>query len=283
MSRKAKVRLDRLIVQRGLVPSCGVGRREILAGNIFVDGMREDKPGTMIREDSEVTLEQRGPRYASRGGEKLAHALEAFEINVEGRVAVDVGASTGGFTDVLLKAGATRVYSVDVGYGQLAWELQKDPRVVVHDRTNARYITPDMFDPRPDFATVDVSFISLSKILPPLYEVLLEEGRVVCLVKPQFEAGREKVGKRGVVRNPVVHADVLRSVYGYARDAGYQVFEYTWSPITGPQGNIEFFAYLGKAEEDPDRGLRGIAEPDLDDAIDAIVSQAHEVHGRRKG
>jgi 23S rRNA (cytidine1920-2'-O)/16S rRNA (cytidine1409-2'-O)-methyltransferase len=281
MSRQAKERLDRLIVQRGLVPSCGAGRRQILAGNVLVNGMREDKPGTMIREDAEVTLEERGPRYASRGGEKLAHALEALDVNVEGCTAIDIGASTGGFTDVLLRAGARRVYSVDVGYGQLAWELRQDPRVVVFDRTNARYITPDMFDPRPDFATVDVSFISLSKILPPLHEVLLEEGRVVCLVKPQFEAGREKVGKRGVVRNPTVHADVLRAVYGYARDAGYQVFEYTWSPITGPQGNIEFFAYLGKAEEGRNGELRGIAEADLDEVVEAIVSQAHEIHGRR--
>ncbi|HAN87403.1 MAG: TlyA family RNA methyltransferase [Bacillota bacterium] len=281
MSRQAKIRLDRLIVQRGLVLNPGAGRREILAGNVFVDGMREDKPGTMIREDAEVTLAERGPRYASRGGEKLVRALEVFEANVEGRIAIDIGASTGGFTDVLLRAGATKVYSVDVGYGQLAWELRQDPRVVVFDRTNARYITPDMFDPRPDFATVDVSFISLFRILPPLYEVLLEEGRVVCLVKPQFEAGREKVGRRGVVRNPAVHADVLRSVYGYARDSGYHVFGYTWSPITGPQGNIEFFAYLGKAEDERNGGLCGIAEADLDDVVEAIVSQAHETHGRR--
>lgn len=299
MSQQAKIRLDQLVVERGLAASREAGKREILAGNVFVDGVREDKPGTMIRADAKISLERRGPRYASRGGEKLAHALKTFAINVNGRVAIDIGASTGGFTDVLLKAGASRVYCVDVGYGQLAWSLRQDPRVDVFDRTNARYITPDMFDPRPCFASVDVSFISLSKILPALYAVLQGRAEAVCLVKPQFEAGRRNVGKRGVVRDPAVHAEVLRAVYGHARDAGFEVLEYTWSPITGPEGNIEFLVHLRKQDANTqricscphagadaptscslDRELCGIAEAQLDRAIKSTVQQAHVAHGR---
>lgn len=250
MSQPCKSRLDQLICERGLVPSREAGRREILAGCVWVDGVREDKPGVMVRTDAAIEIRRSGPRFASRGGEKLAHAMEEFALHVAGRTAVDVGASTGGFTDVLLRGGAARVYCVDVGYGQLAWELRQDPRTVVMDRTNARYLVPSMFDPRPDFAVVDVSFISLAKILPALRDVLTTPAQAVCLVKPQFEAGREKVGKHGVVRSPEVHIEVLMNVARYAWESGFEVAGVTASPIRGPEGNREFLMYLFRGGRD---------------------------------
>jgi len=271
MPQPCKLRLDQLLCERGLAPSREAGRREILAGCVWVDGMREDKPGAMVRADSVVEIKRSGPRFASRGGEKLAHALKVFALDVAGRTAVDVGASTGGFTDVLLRAGATRVYCVDVGYGQLAWELRQDPRVVVMDRTNARYLVPSMFDPRPDLAVVDVSFISLAKILPALREVLTSRAEIVCLVKPQFEAGREKVGKRGVVRSPEVHVDVLMSVAEYAWGTGFDPAGVTASPIRGPEGNVEFLMHLFRGGRD---GLSLSADA-LRDSVRRVVAEAH--------
>jgi len=273
MSQPCKSRLDQLLCERGLAPSREAGRREILAGCVWVDGMREDKPGAMVRADSAIEIKRSGPRFASRGGEKLAHALRVFAPDVAGRTGVDVGASTGGFTDVLLRAGATRVYCVDVGYGQLAWELRQDPRVVVMDRTNARYLVPSMFDPRPDLAVVDVSFISLSKILPALREVLTPRAEAVCLVKPQFEAGRENVGKRGVVRSPEVHVDVLMNVAEYARGSGFCVAGVTASPIRGPEGNVEFLMYLF-------RGDRDRPSPSVDTLRDNVLSVVAEAHAQ---
>jgi len=271
MSPPCKSRLDQLLCERGLAPSREAGRREILAGCVWVDGIREDKPGAMVRADSVVEIRRSGPRFASRGGEKLARALEVFALDVTGRTAVDVGASTGGFTDVLLRAGAARVYCVDVGYGQLAWDLRQDLRVVVMDRTNARYLVPSMFDPRPDLAVVDVSFISLAKILPALREVLTSRAEIVCLVKPQFEAGREKVGKRGVVRSPEVHVEVLMNVAEYAWGSGFEVAGVSASPIRGPEGNVEFLMHLFRGGSDGS----SLSVDALRDSVLRVVAEAH--------
>ncbi|MEA4882863.1 MAG: TlyA family RNA methyltransferase [Clostridia bacterium] len=284
--RPHKAKLEQLIIDRGLSESREAGRREILAGNVRVDGLREDKPGAMVRCDAEIMIEG-GPRYASRGGEKLAHALDVFRIDVDGVTAVDVGASTGGFTDVLLKRGAARVYCVDVGYGQLAWELRQDPRVVVLDRTNGRSLSPRMFDPRPDFATADVSFISLSRILPALYLVTVPDCTAVCLVKPQFEAGREQVGKHGVVRSAQVHEEVLNAVYGYAVEAGFHVMGFTASPIKGPQGNIEFLMHLSKGSARREESAFPASKPGIGDDCRSVVAEcvavAHESLNTREG
>jgi len=271
MSPPCKSRLDQLLCERGLAPSREAGRREILAGCVWVDGIREDKPGAMVRADSVVEIRRSGPRFASRGGEKLARALEVFALDVTGRTAVDVGASTGGFTDVLLRAGAARVYCVDVGYGQLAWDLRQDLRVVVMDRTNARYLVPSMFDPRPDLAVVDVSFISLAKILPALREVLTSRAEIVCLVKPQFEAGREKVGKRGVVRSPEVHVEVLMNVAEYAWGSSFEVAGVSASPIRGPEGNVEFLMHLFRGGSDGS----SLSVDALRDSVLRVVAEAH--------
>lgn len=278
VSSRCKVRLDQLLFQRGLAVSREAGRREILAGCVWVDGMREDKPGTMIRQDADIEIRSARPRFASRGGEKLAYAMEVFAVDAASRTAVDIGASTGGFTDVLLQAGASRVYSVDVGYGQLAWNLRQDPRVVVMDRTNARYLTPAMFDPRPDLATVDVSFISLSKILPALSEVLVPASEAVCLVKPQFEAGRERVGKRGVVRCPKVHIDVLMATAEHVWANGFEAAGVAASPIRGPKGNIEFLMHMFRGEQgDRGRPLAPLSREQLSGIVLDVVAQAHRV------
>lgn len=269
MSARDRIRLDQLLVDRGLASSREWAKRLILAGKVRIGGVVESKPGTAFPSDCELQLEATDS-YASRGGEKLARAVEVFKPELEGIVAVDVGASTGGFTDVLLRCGASMVYCVDVGYGQLAWNLRQDPRVRVFDRTNARYLTPEMFDPLPSFATIDVSFISLSMILPAVSGILRPNSQVICLVKPQFEAGRERVGKRGVVRSPEVHCDVLRSAVGYARQNGFAVLGLTSSPIRGPEGNIEFLMYL--ALKSPEGG---IPRSDIDPLVESVVSQAH--------
>ena len=247
-----------------------------MSGCVWVDGVREDKPGTMIRQDAVLEIRSVRPRFASRGGEKLAHAMEVFALDATGRTAVDIGASTGGFTDVLLRAGASRVYSVDVGYGQLAWNLRQDPRVVVMDRVNARYLTPAMFDPRPDLAVVDVSFISLSRILPALREVLVPVAEAVCLVKPQFEAGRERVGKKGVVRSPEVHADVLMATAEHAWANGFEAAGVVASPIRGPEGNIEFLMYLFRGGRGDQHGVAPLAREELREIVLRVVAQAHD-------
>lgn len=257
-----KVRLDQLVFARGLASSREQARGLILAGRVKVNGMLADKPGTDYPIDCDIEVKNE-LTYASRGGEKLAHAVSVFRPDIAGLVAVDVGASTGGFTDVLLRSGAAMVYAVDVGRGQLAWRLQQDPRVRVMDKTNARYLTPEMFDPRPEFATVDVAFISLSKILPALSGVLPDGAHAICLVKPQFEAGREKVGKHGVVRSHAVHIEVIQACIGYATANRFEVLGMTQSPIRGPEGNVEFLMYLARRDGP-------IAEPD----IDALVKQA---------
>ncbi len=236
-----KERLDLVLVERGLVESRSAAQKLILAGQVFVGESRADKPGTLVAIDASIRLRQ-GLPFVSRGGVKLQAALDVFTLDVAGLVCADVGASTGGFTDCLLQRGAARVYAIDVGYGQLGWKLRRDPRVVVLERTNARYLTSL---PEPiDLATIDVSFISLTLILPAVSRWLQANGQVVSLVKPQFEAGREQVGKGGVVRDAAIHADVLRRVLNWANTHGLTPIGVTRSPITGPAGNVEFLAQL---------------------------------------
>ncbi|HIC93877.1 MAG TPA: TlyA family RNA methyltransferase [Anaerolineae bacterium] len=236
-----KKRLDVLLVERGLVESRERGKRLIMAGQVLVEGRVVDKPGAKVPVDADIRLRTKLP-YVSRGGIKLAAALEAFGVDVEGAVAADVGASTGGFTDCLLQRGARRVYAIDVGYGQLAWRLRRDPRVVVMERTNVRYL--DSLPEPVDLATVDVSFISLELVLPKVMGWLKPGGEIIALIKPQFEAGREKVGKGGVVRDPEVHRAVLGKILGWAVDHGLAVRGLIPSPIKGPAGNVEFLVHL---------------------------------------
>ncbi len=238
-----KKRLDALLVERGCFESREKAKAVIMAGEVFVDGQRCDKPGTAFPEDCAVEV-RGGLRYVSRGGLKLEKALDFFGGCVSGRVCLDCGASTGGFTDCMLQRGAKRVYAVDVGYGQLAWSLRTDGRVTVFERTNVRNLTPELFPERPEVCTVDVSFISLGLVLPAVRRVLAPEGEVFCLVKPQFEAGRDKVGKKGVVRDPAVHLEVLERFRQNAEDAGFYVENATYSPIRGPEGNIEYLGHL---------------------------------------
>ena len=239
----AKKRLDVLLVERGLADSRQRAQAVIMAGEVFSGSRRLDKPGMALEEDT--LLEVRGKlRYVSRGGLKLEKAMASFPISLEGKVAADIGASTGGFTDCMLQNGAARVYAVDVGYGQLAWSLRGDPRVVCLERTNARYLNREHIPEELDFASVHVSFISLKLILPALRPLMNEGGQVAALIKPQFEAGREKVGKKGVVRDPAVHQEVLEHFLVHAEDAGFTVKGIDFSPIRGPEGNIEYLGYL---------------------------------------
>lgn len=239
-----KERLDVLLVNRQFFESREKARRAIMAGSVFVDGERVDKAGFLCSPDAEITVKSDPVPYVSRGGLKLEKALRVFNIGLEGMTCVDVGASTGGFTDVMLKNGAAKVYAVDVGYGQLAWSLRNDPRVVCMERTNFRYVKPEDIGEPLDFGAADVSFISLRLILPPLKAVLKENARAVCLIKPQFEAGREKVGKKGVVRDPAVHEAVITQVIDAARNQGFAVLGLSWSPVKGPEGNIEYLLHL---------------------------------------
>ena len=241
-----KKRLDVLLTERGLQESRQRAQAVIMSGEVFVNGQRVDKPGTAVAEDAQIEIRGGTLAYVSRGGLKLEKAMATFPIDLHGAVCADIGASTGGFTDCMLQNGAEKVYAVDVGYGQLAWKLRSDPRVVCLERTNARYLTHEQVPDALDFASVDVSFISLKLILPPLNGLLKDGGHAACLVKPQFEAGREKVGKKGVVRDPAVHLEVLEHFLDHARDAGFAVLGLTYSPIRGPEGNIEYLGYLEK-------------------------------------
>jgi 23S rRNA (cytidine1920-2'-O)/16S rRNA (cytidine1409-2'-O)-methyltransferase len=247
----AKKRLDVLVTERGLAPSREKAKLIIMAGEVFVDGQREDKAGMTFPETAEITLKQSKKElfpFVSRGGLKLDKAVKAFRIDLSGRVCMDVGASTGGFTDCMLQNGAVKVYSVDVGRGQLDWKLREDPRVTVMEKTNIRYVTPEDIEERPSFVSIDVSFISLTKVLPPVKDLMEAEGELVCLIKPQFEAGREKVGKKGVVRDPKVHEEVIREVVTFASAIGLVPKELEFSPIKGPEGNIEYLVHLLKRE-----------------------------------
>ena len=260
---KVKKRLDVLLTERGFAENRSRAQAIIMSGIVYVDGQKADKPGISYEET--VPIEVRGAAcpYVSRGGLKLEKALRDFGVRPEGYVCSDSGASTGGFTDCLLTRGARKVYSIDVGYGQLAWKLRQDPRVVCMERTNIRYVTPEQLEDVPDFAVIDVSFISLKLVLPVVANLLQEHGRIACLIKPQFEAGKGKVGKKGVVRDPEIHLEVLQSFIENAHEAGFHVYSLTFSPIKGPEGNIEFLGYLGKDGEDAE----------LDPA--ALVAEAH--------
>ena len=239
-----KERLDVLLVKRNLAASREKAKAIIMSGIVYVDGQKEDKAGTTFPE--EATIEVRGHTlpYVSRGGLKLEKAMTHFSISLDGMVCMDIGASTGGFTDCMLQNGAKKVYSVDVGYGQFAWKLRQDPRVVCMEKTNIRYVTPEDIDDVLDFASVDVSFISLTKVLPAAYALLKDGGQMVCLIKPQFEAGREKVGKKGVVRDRQVHEDVIKQIMDFALTLGFSLLHLDYSPIKGPEGNIEYLLHL---------------------------------------
>ncbi|MCW2277343.1 TlyA family RNA methyltransferase [Heliophilum fasciatum] len=268
----AKSRLDVYLVERGLVPSREKARSSILAGIVFVNGQRVDKAGTLIADDATVVVAADPCPYVSRGGYKLARAIEVFGLQLAGKTMLDIGASTGGFTDVALQNGAARVIAVDVGYGQLAWSLRSDPRVRCLERTNVRYLTPDDLGETAEMATIDVSFISLAKVLPAVAKLLTSPGEVMALIKPQFEAGREKVGKKGVVRDPLVHREVIGRIVDFAVEQGWAVRGLDYSPITGPEGNIEYLLWLQVHGE--------VAAPTVIDeaSIADVVTQAHGCH-----
>ncbi|MCC8081446.1 MAG: TlyA family RNA methyltransferase [Lachnospiraceae bacterium] len=241
-----KERLDVLLVKRNLAPSREKAKAMIMAGNVFVENQREDKAGTVF--DASVSIEIHGNtlKYVSRGGLKLEKAAERFGLDLTGRVCMDIGASTGGFTDCMLQNGAAKVYAVDVGYGQFAWKLRQDERVICMEKTNIRYVRPEDIGEALDFASVDVSFISLTKVLIPAKELLKDGAQMVCLIKPQFEAGREKVGKKGVVRDPNVHLEVVERILLFVREIGFSVLHLDFSPIKGPEGNIEYLIHIEK-------------------------------------
>ena len=243
-----KERLDVLLVKNGLAASREKAKAIIMSGNVYVEGQTEDKPGTTFPEESHIEVRGHTLPYVSRGGLKLEKALKNFDVTVEGKTCTDVGSSTGGFTDCMLQNGATKVFAIDVGRGQLDWKLRQDERVVCMEKTNIRYVTPEDIGEPVDFSSIDVSFISLSKVLMPIRDYLTEDGEIVALIKPQFEAGREKVGKKGVVREKSTHIEVVEAVTGYAVEHGFDVLALTFSPIKGPEGNIEYLVHLKKCE-----------------------------------
>ena len=260
-----KVRLDQLVFDQGLSESRERAKAIIMSGVVYVNGQRADKPGAQVAPDVKIEVRGNTLPYVSRGGFKLEKALKVFPVDPTGLTCIDCGASTGGFTDVLLQNGAAKVYAVDVGYGQLAWSLRNDPRVISMERTNVRYITSDQIPEPLDLAVMDLSFISVKLILPAVCPLLKDDAAVVCLIKPQFEAGKENVGKKGVVRDPAVHADVLQSFLALADSLHFTVRNLTFSPVKGPEGNIEFLAHLSMQP--------GQAQiPD----VAALVAQAHE-------
>ena len=239
-----KERLDVLLVNRNLAGSREKAKAIIMSGIVYVDGQKEDKAGTMFEDTVSVEVRGHTLAYVSRGGLKLEKAMTHFGVTLNGKICMDVGASTGGFTDCMLQNGAVKVYSVDVGHGQLAWKLRNDERVVCMEKTNIRYVTPEDIPDRIQFASIDVSFISLTKVLGPVKELLTEDGQIVCLIKPQFEAGREKVGKKGVVREKSTHLEVIEAVIAFAKSIGFGILNLEFSPIKGPEGNIEYLLYL---------------------------------------
>ena len=261
----SKQRLDILLVSRNLVESRELAQRLIIAGEVSVGGHPSTKPGLKVNEDADIAIRNR-PRYVSRGGLKMEGALNAFPVSAEGKVCLDIGASTGGFTDCLLQHGAARVHAIDVGTNQLVWKLRQDPRVIVKEKFNARYMTPEDIGEQVDLIVSDVSFISLTKVLPAAYALLKDGGQMVCLIKPQFEAGREKVGKKGVVRDKAVHEEVIERIITFALENGFSVHHLEYSPIKGPEGNIEYLVHIEKSDE-------AIKEESVD--IHAVVEAAH--------
>ena len=269
MEKSKKERLDILLVEKGFFPSREKAKSAIMAGEVLVEGERVNKSGQRIKDESNISVIKKETAFVSRGGEKLEKALKVFNVNVKGKRVIDVGASTGGFTDCLLKSGAEKVYCIDVGYGQLAWKLQKDNRVVIIDRTNIRYLTADKFDSLFDLAAIDVSFISLDKVLPAVYNLLKEKGEVVALIKPQFEAGREFIQKGGLVKKAEVHQMVIEGVCEKAQKIGFSIQGLTFSPLKKTSGNIEYLIYLAKnSGKDKINNFSQIVEE--------VVKQAHQ-------
>ncbi len=261
-----KERLDTLLVSRGLFSSREKAKSAIMAGIIYVDGQRVDKAGTGVKEDAEIFVKENTCPYVGRGGLKLEKALKSFQLDLNGVIAVDIGASTGGFTDCMLKNGAAKVYAIDVGYGQLDWSLRNDPRVVNMEKVNIRYLDKERITEKVDFISIDVSFISLKLVFPIAVDLLSQEGNIICLVKPQFEAGREQVGKKGVIKDKMVHIEVLEKVIQYGEDNGLYPQGIDFSPMTGAKGNIEYLLLLNK-----------ILNPtDFKPLIEAVVKTAHE-------
>ena len=287
-----KERLDVLLVKRGLAESREKAKAIIMSGIVYVEDQKEDKAGTTFDENAKIEVRGSTLKYVSRGGLKLEKAMTHFGVTLDQKVCMDVGASTGGFTDCMLQNGAVKVFSVDVGHGQLAWKLRNDPRVVCMEKTNIRYVTPEDIGEPVDFSSIDVSFISLTKVLGPVKEILSPGGEVVALIKPQFEAGRGKVGKKGVVRDPAVHREVIAKVMDFAALLHFSVLGLTWSPIKGPEGNIEYLIFIQKEEqpeayeseqaaeaalEETQAAKGGISEKEENrQLIASIVEQAHE-------
>lgn len=265
-----KERLDVLLVKGGFAESREKAKAIIMSGNVFVNNNREDKAGQTFDERAIIEVRGNTLKYVSRGGLKLEKAMANFDVSIEGKICMDVGASTGGFTDCMLQNGAVKVYSVDVGHGQLAWKLRQDERVVCMEKTNIRYVTNEDIPDLIDFSSIDVSFISLTKVLGPVRNLLTDNGQVVCLIKPQFEAGREKVGKKGVVRDKKVHIEVIEMVVEFAKSIGFNVLNLDFSPIKGPEGNIEYLLHIEKGEN-----ADTINKTDLD-LINEIVEKAHD-------
>ena len=264
-----KKRLDLLMVERALAPSREKAKAYIMSGDVYVNGQKEDKAGTMFQETVKIEVRGNTLPYVSRGGLKLEKAMNNFGVSLDGKVCMDVGASTGGFTDCMLQNGAVKVYSIDVGYGQLDWGLRNDPRVVCMEKTNIRYVVSEDIQEAPQFSSIDVSFISLTKVLLPVRNLLTEDGEIVCLIKPQFEAGREKVGKKGVVRDPKVHEEVIEKVRDYAMSIAMEPCHLSFSPIKGPEGNIEYLLHLKKHPEGTEVPMS------LDVSVEDVVKEAH--------
>ena len=264
-----KERLDVLLVKRNLAESREKAKAVIMSGIVYVDGQKEDKAGSMFDETANVEVRGTTLKYVSRGGLKLEKAMTHFGVTLEGKICMDVGASTGGFTDCMLQNGAVKVYSIDVGYGQLDWKLRNDPRVVCMEKTNIRYVVSEDLEGPADFSSIDVSFISLTKVLLPVRNLLTDEGEIVCLIKPQFEAGREKVGKKGVVRDPAVHQEVIEKVRDYAMSIFMEPCHLSFSPIKGPEGNIEYLLHLKKHPEGTE------VTDSLEVSVEDVVAQAH--------
>lgn len=270
-----KERLDILLVKRGLSESREKAKRSIMAGLVYVNGEKEDKPGSSFPEDSVVELRGNALPYVSRGGLKLEKAIKEFNVNPSGKICMDIGASTGGFTDCMLQNGARQVFAIDVGHGQLAWKLRNDSRVVCMEKTNIRHVTPEQIGVRPELISIDVSFISLKLVLPVVKTLLSESGEVLCLIKPQFEAGREQVGKKGVVRDTAVHREVIMNTLRVSRELGFRSCGLSFSPIKGPEGNIEYLLLLRHGREE--------LSEDIELKVDKLVSESHEsLSGEKK-
>ena len=265
-----KERLDVLLVQQGLATSRELAKAYIMAGNVYVDGQKEDKAGTKVAVNAALEVKGNQMKYVSRGGYKLEKAVNTFGISLDGKICLDIGASTGGFTDCMLQNGASKVYAIDVGYGQFAWKLRNDERVVCLEKTNVRYVTHEQVPDEGDFASIDVSFISLTKVLPAVLGVLGEKGQLVCLIKPQFEAGREKVGKKGVVRDISVHKEVIEMIANYVRAQNLGILGLSFSPIKGQEGNIEYKIYLDKSQA-------GMTQEEVQAKLEEVVTESHKI------